>query len=191
MDKALTPYASASNSQKRVIVNPLEKCFVACHQGHRSLLSGLYGVARNGGKTVHCGVDLYAEVGTKCLAIGDGYAIDTGFMKGYGKYLLYETQSPSGVKIWAFYAHLEKRLVKPDPKRLRLIPAGSLIALSGNSGVPHEWIDRNYPHLHFEIWKTSDAAKVTKNRLKYRLNPIDILPFVSFAPILEKLESVA
>src|SRR2546430_7635249 len=81
------------------------------------------------------GVHLSARPGTPVYAVADGICVraqaaDQGF---YGRQIILKFTSDQGSTrgktFYAFYAHLEKVLVRADPKqRLR---AGTIIALTG------------------------------------------------------------
>lgn len=85
----------------------------------------------------HPGIDLAAAVGTPVRASGGGSVADTGEDPEYGLYVL--LAHPDGYQ--TLYGHAARILVAKGDT----VPAGQVIALSGNSGRS------TAPHLHFEI----------------------------------------
>jgi len=96
-------------------------------------------------KTLHSGIDLKAQIGTKVYSTGNGKCVFTGYRNGYG-YCIFIQHKLNHISI---YGHLSKLYIKLNDD----ISKHDIIALSGNSGKV------SGPHLHYEI------------RIKY--NPID------------------
>jgi len=141
----------------------------------RLIVGGTYGYTRDGGKQFHGGVDLFAPEGTEVFSVYSGcveWVED--FEKGWGLAALCRIDFPHW-SCWSLYAHLSDVFLK---KGTTLDP-GTLIGLTGVSGNG----DVNYPHLHFEIWRSLEAGR-RGTRERFRLNPLDILgplPLQSFA----------
>jgi murein DD-endopeptidase MepM/ murein hydrolase activator NlpD len=156
---------------------PLAKCVLRCDKYMRVIVGGTYGYTRfheSGSRKFHGGVDLCAAVGTDCYAISSGLVIATAQGNDFGKYVLARFDLPSG-KRFAIYAHLSKILVAEGAK----LQPGTVIGKTGATGNSSP----NYPHLHFEVWKSMKAATAS-DRAKYRVNPLEVLgplPFESFA----------
>lgn len=85
----------------------------------------------------HAGIDIAVPIGTLVRASGGGIVAETGSDPEYGTYVL--VQHPDGYQ--SMYGHLSRSLVAPGDS----VGAGSVVALSGNSGRS------SAPHLHFEI----------------------------------------
>lgn len=166
------------NQKAQFMSYPLDKCFIAVHPGHAKLISPTYGMTRDAGKRPHHGIDLYAEVGTKCFSLYRGKVLDTLELGSYGKAIITEVSFPKWT-CFAFYAHLSDVFVK----RGMALESHTIIGATGTSGVPDHWKLRNSPHLHFEIWRNSDPVKVTKNGFDYRIDPIHVLGPLPFVPI--------
>ena len=92
----------------------------------------------------HPGLDVAIPVGTEVRAAGAGLVVEVGENDEYGRYVRlahadgYET----------LYAHTSQVLVQ----RGQRVPAGRLIALSGNTGRS------TAPHLHFEVRRAGQAV---------------------------------
>lgn len=166
------------------VIQPLYQCTLRCDKFLRSMNGGTYGYTRSGGTKFHGGIDLYADVGMECLAMGDGvieWVSDFG-TKGWGKAVLLNIKSQ---KRWILYAHLSKALViKGTP-----IVAGQIIGETGISGNG----DSQYPHLHLEVW-TDLRAGMKGTHETYRENPLallGLLPYQNHAlEIIERQKTV-
>lgn len=86
---------------------------------------------------MHEGIDIITDMRTKVFTAGDGVVEFVGIAHGYG--LTVEINHGFGYR--TLYAHLSKTIVKEGDKVTR----GSLIALTGNSGLS------SGPHLHYEV----------------------------------------
>ncbi|MCL1833140.1 MAG: LysM peptidoglycan-binding domain-containing M23 family metallopeptidase [Leptospirales bacterium] len=91
----------------------------------------------------HKGIDIGCRIGTKVHSARSGEVVFTGYEEGYGNLVIVEHEF--GYR--SYYGHLSKILVKRGDS----VKAGSLIALSGNTGRT------TGPHLHFEIRKNGKA----------------------------------
>ena len=106
--------------------------------------------------SVHRGVDISNNVGTKIYASGNGVVKESRYGYSYGNYVL--IQHANGFE--TRYAHLSKRLVKVGAE----VKQGELIGLMGNTGTSYG------SHLHYEIYlydKLIDPLKI-ENYLKYK-----------------------
>ena len=84
----------------------------------------------------HQGIDLFADLSTEVVAVGDGTIIKAG-RSGRGGISLW-LQTDDGVAY--YYAHNQENLVTVDAR----VTAGQLIARVGDTG------NATAPHLHFE-----------------------------------------
>ncbi len=92
----------------------------------------------NGGRRMHCGIDLAGQVGLKIYATGDGIVIGAeNSRNGYGKEVILD----HGFGYLSRYAHLQQISVKTGQK----IKRGQFIGNLGNTGRS------TGPHLHYEI----------------------------------------
>lgn len=108
--------------------------------GMRSDIEGFWGDSRDGGRRLHKGIDIYARKGTPVVAISDGVIVNRDNTHYGGKTLWLK---PSGKAWTAYYAHLDKQLVKPGQR----VRKGQVIGTVGNTGNA-----RHMPsHLHFGI----------------------------------------
>ena len=108
--------------------------------GMRSDIEGFWGDSRDGGRRLHKGIDIYARKGTPVVAISDGVIVNRDNTHYGGKTLWLK---PSGRGWTAYYAHLDKQLVKPGQR----VRKGQVIGTVGNTGNA-----RHMPsHLHFGI----------------------------------------
>ncbi len=127
----------------------------------------------------HNGVDLFAPIGTKVLAIADGEIVMSAPKGGLSYYsqtiiIRHPKLGPSGEDLYSQYSHLSERLIawKPDSLIRRefvtkgmnprgiprgaggTVKAGDPIGLVGNEGGtpknPNQKFKSN-PHLHFEL----------------------------------------
>lgn len=109
--------------------------------GNRAIRS-LFGVARDGGRRSHHGIDIFAPRGTPVLAAADGIVRST------------TPNRLGGIVVWLsdtarmqslYYAHLDRHIVAPGmPVRL-----GDTLGFVGNSGNART----TAPHLHFGIYR--------------------------------------
>ncbi len=90
----------------------------------------------------HNGIDIKLQRGTPVKATAPGIVIHSGFMHGYGQFIL--IQHENGIK--TAYGHLKKTLVKEG----ETVKRGQVIAESGNTGRS------TGPHLHYEV-RVADA----------------------------------
>ncbi len=94
-------------------------------------------VAPGGTEEPHTGLDIAVTIGTPVHAAGGGTVLETGSDEEYGNFVV--LGHPDGYQ--SKYGHLSRILVNPGDT----VPAGGVIALSGNSGRS------SAPHLHLEI----------------------------------------
>lgn len=92
---------------------------------------------------LHKGVDFLAPVGTPVYATWNGIVTEANWGSAFGKHLVIDhDRFPDGKPgLWAVYAHLSLKKVKPGTK----VRAGQVIGFSGRSG------NVTGPHLHFEV----------------------------------------
>lgn len=109
--------------------------------GNRAILS-LFGVARDGGRREHHGIDIFAPRGTPVLAAANGIVRST------------EPNRLGGIVVWLsdtaraqslYYAHLDRHVVSAGmPVRV-----GDTLGFVGNTGNART----TAPHLHFGIYR--------------------------------------
>lgn len=108
--------------------------------GKQNNIESFWGASRGGGTRKHKGIDVYARKGTPVVAISDGIIVKKTRTLNGGKTLWLK---PTHAAWTAYYAHLDKRLVK----RGQRVRKGDVIGTVGNSGNA-----RHTPsHLHFGI----------------------------------------
>ena len=93
----------------------------------------------SGKKKFHCGIDLYANLGTPIRATASGRVIYSGWKGGYGRVVIIRHKKG----YLSVYAHNSKNLVKVN----QVVKQGKVIAYSGMTGAV------TGAHLHFEIRK--------------------------------------
>lgn len=108
--------------------------------GKRSNIESFWGANRGGGTRKHKGIDIYAHKGTPVVAIADGVIVKRSRTLNGGKTLWLK---PTHESWTAYYAHLDKQLVKKGQR----VRKGEVIGTVGNTGNA-----RTTPsHLHFGI----------------------------------------
>ena len=108
--------------------------------GMRSNIGGFWGDSRDGGVRKHKGIDIFAKKGTAVVAVSDGVIVKKAKTPIGGKTLWLK---PNRYSWTAYYAHLDKQLVK----RGQRVRKGQVIGTVGNTGNA-----RTTPsHLHFGI----------------------------------------
>ncbi|MFW5730669.1 MAG: peptidoglycan DD-metalloendopeptidase family protein [Desulfonatronovibrionaceae bacterium] len=99
-------------------------------------------------RTLHIGLDLWAQAGTPVLAALDGkvHSFQDNRARGdYGPTIILEHEI-QGVNFYTLYGHLNRESLQ-DLARGRPVQAGSEIARMGDIHENGHWP----PHLHFEI----------------------------------------
>ena len=108
--------------------------------GVRSNIGGFWGDDRDGGERKHKGIDIFAKRGTPVVAVSDGIIVKKANTPIGGKTLWLK---PNNYTWTAYYAHLDKQLVKSGQR----VHKGQIIGSVGNTGNA-----RTTPsHLHFGI----------------------------------------
>lgn len=115
--------------------------FPVAGQGNRAIQS-LFGVARDGGRRAHHGIDIFAPRGTPVLAATDGVvrSVSPNTLGGNVVWLNDERRNQS-----LYYAHLDSHAVNAG-QRVRV---GDTLGFVGNSGNART----TPPHLHFGIYR--------------------------------------
>lgn len=113
---------------------------------NRSVQS-FWGAARDGGRRLHQGVDIFAPRGTPVLAVAAGYISRVGTSR-LGGNVVWLRDSRRGANI--YYAHLDRHLVR-DGQR---VEAGDTVGTVGNTGNARG----GKPHLHFGIYRRGFGA---------------------------------
>lgn len=132
--------------------------------GNKSRIKDKWGARRAGGIRKHKGIDIHARKGTPVVAITDGVIVDRDHTPIGGKTLWLRSSNND----WkAYYAHLDKQLVKEG----QTVRKGQVIGTVGNTGNA-----RTTPsHLHFGVSKDNKW--------------VDPLPYVKHAPKLAVAKS--
>ncbi|MGH7718402.1 MAG: M23 family metallopeptidase [Gemmatimonadaceae bacterium] len=113
-----------------------------------------FGAARDAGRRVHHGIDIFAPRGTPVLSVSDGFVRDAG------------TNTLGGKVVWVwddrrghsyYYAHLDSQAVTFGAR----VQPGDTLGFVGNTGNART----TAPHLHFGIYTRGEG-------------PVDPLPFV-------------
>src|SRR5215203_6804918 len=125
--------------------------------GSKSKIKDLWGSSRGGGVRKHKGIDIHARKGTPVVAVCDGVIVERSHTPTGGKTLWLKS---AGYGWKAYYAHLDKQLVKEG----QWVRKGQVIGTIGNTGNA-----RTTPsHLHYGI-----------SRSNVWVNP---LPYVKHSP---------
>jgi len=119
-----------------------------------SAVQSLFGVARDGGRREHHGIDIFAPRGTPVIAAADGFVRSTTPSNLGGKVVWLRDQQ-RGQSL--YYAHLDSQLVSPGQQ----VSMGDTIGFVGNTGNART----TRPHLHFGIYSRGRG-------------PIDPFPYV-------------
>ena len=114
--------------------------------GNRAIQSQ-FGVARDGGRRSHAGIDIFARRGTPVLASTDGVvrSTDPTNLGGNVVWLADERRRQS-----LYYAHLDSAIVF-EGQRVR---TGDTLGFVGNTGNART----TAPHLHFGIYRRGQGA---------------------------------
>ncbi|MFN8345542.1 MAG: peptidoglycan DD-metalloendopeptidase family protein [Spirosomataceae bacterium] len=130
--------------------------FPVVKRDSRNIIS-FWGVARDGGRRSHEGVDVAAPRGTPVVAAANGYITSVG-VNNLGGNVIFQEADNLGVTL--YYAHLDSQLVTSGQK----VVIGDTIGTVGNTGNAIT----TGPHLHFGIYQGFRSA-------------VDPLPFVALA----------
>lgn len=150
-----TRIPSKSKLVKRVVMN--DKISLLRPFPNEIPISSSYGERKiNGKEEFHHGYDFKTPVGTPVLACHDGAVFRAGWQddldhsSGFG-FRIWEEIEVDGHRLYLYYAHLSKILVKEGDR----IHRGQEIALTGNTGRS------TGPHCHLEC-----RIKDTKTRIE-------------------------
>jgi murein DD-endopeptidase MepM/ murein hydrolase activator NlpD len=113
---------------------------------------GRFGLVRGGGRKMHNGIDIVADVGTPVMASESGIVVFSGDITGtYGRTVV--VAHPDGTS--TLYAHLQDESLAPLHSRVR---KGTLLGRVGTTGNAE---GTNQPHLHFERFFGSQAPRAS------------------------------
>ena len=127
-------------ARAKVPAASLSKALVFPVAGTKSYIKDKWGASRGGGIRKHKGIDIHARKGTPVVAVCDGVIVERAHTPIGGK-TLWLKSSTHGWK--AYYAHLDKQLVKKGQR----VRKGQVIGTIGNTGNA-----RTTPsHLHYGI----------------------------------------
>lgn len=110
-------------------------------------ISSFFGVARDGGRRRHEGVDIFAPRGTPAVASVDGIISGVGTSK-LGGNVAFLTDIDRNIRL--YYAHLDRWNVKNGQH----VSIGDTVGFVGNTGNART----TRPHLHFGIYGFTDGA---------------------------------
>jgi murein DD-endopeptidase MepM/ murein hydrolase activator NlpD len=132
--------------KKRPSITAISKTLAFPVGSKKSFVGSFWGAVRDGGRRKHEGIDIFARKGTPVVAISDGVIVSGGSTPRGGKVLWLKSSRHS----WsAYYAHLDKQLVKSG----QFVRKGQVIGTVGNTGNA-----RTTPsHLHFGLYTAKGA----------------------------------
>lgn len=128
--------------------------FPVAKRDSRNIIS-FWGMARDGGRRLHEGIDVAAPRGTPVVAAANGYISSVG-VNNLGGNVIFQEVENGGMTL--YYAHLDSQLVVSGQR----VSIGDTIGTVGNTGNAIT----TGPHLHFGIYQSFRSA-------------IDPLPFLS------------
>ncbi len=100
-------------------------------------------------RTVHVGIDVFADAGTPLYAPLAGTVVSAHVNEGrldYGPTLILEHQPTPEVKFWSLFGHLTEKSISDSPVGTK-VAAGDRIAAIGDYPINGDWP----PHLHFQL----------------------------------------
>jgi murein DD-endopeptidase MepM/ murein hydrolase activator NlpD len=121
-------------------------------------IGSYFGDPRDGGKRDHEGIDIFAEHGTRAIAVADGVITQVAHTN-IGGLIVWQHDPLRGVEY--YYAHLSAQDVQVGQQ----VSAGTTIGRVGNTGNART----TPPHLHFAVYKPGRVA-------------VDPVPFIFDAP---------
>lgn len=110
-------------------------------------ISSFFGMARDGGRRRHEGVDIFAPRGTPAVASVDGIVTGVG-TTSLGGNVAFVSDNERGIRL--YYAHLDRSNVQNGQR----VSIGDTIGFVGNTGNART----TGPHLHFGIYGFSEGA---------------------------------
>lgn len=110
-------------------------------------ISSFFGMARDGGRRRHEGVDIFAPRGTPALASVSGIVTGVG-TSSLGGNVAFVSDNERGIRL--YYAHLDRWNVQNGQR----VSIGDTIGFVGNTGNART----TGPHLHFGIYGFSEGA---------------------------------
>lgn len=127
-------------ARKKSLITSVSRTLAFPVAGSRSKIKDVWGASRGGGLRKHKGIDIHARKGTPIVAVCDGVIVERDRTLVGGKTLWLQS-AEHGWK--AYYAHLDKQLVKEGQH----VRKGQVIGTLGNTGNA-----RSTPsHLHYGI----------------------------------------
>ncbi|HEY2163601.1 MAG TPA: phosphotransferase, partial [Gemmatimonadaceae bacterium] len=100
-------------------------------------------------RTIHIGLDLFADVGTPVFAPLDGEVVgcnDNGMNQDYGPVIILRHRTDDGTEFFTLYGHLSRESLDGIAVGKR-VKAGDQIATLGAANVNGGWT----PHLHLQV----------------------------------------
>jgi len=105
-----------------------------------------FGVARDGGRRSHHGIDIFADRGTAVLAAADGVVVRIGDSARGGLHVWQRAIDEDGARLGSlYYAHLERIDVQPGDR----VERGEQLGTVGNTGNART----TPPHLHLGLYR--------------------------------------
>ncbi len=141
-NKEVKPDYVIDNLESPILSNP--KAFVSPLRGNNFRISSKFGYRTHPvykTKKFHGGIDLAAPKNTPVYSVKAGIVIHSGFVRGYGNYIIVEHED--GYK--SAYAHLNTIKVKKGNQ----VAEGFVIGTVGKTGTATGY------HLHFELIKSN------------------------------------
>ncbi|AEI47845.1 peptidoglycan DD-metalloendopeptidase family protein [Runella slithyformis] len=132
--------------------------FPVARRDSRNIIS-FWGMARDGGRRSHEGIDVAAPRGTPVVAAANGYISSVG-VNNLGGNVIFQQVENGGITL--YYAHLDSQMAVSGQR----VSIGDTIGTVGNTGNAIT----TGPHLHFGIYQSFRSA-------------IDPLPFLSLPQI--------
>ncbi len=140
------------SSNDNISIAAVSKSLAFPVAGNKSKIKDLWGASRGGGIRKHKGIDIHAAKGTPVVAVCDGVITERDHTIIGGKTLWLKSSDHGWT---AYYAHLDKQLVKQG----QYVKKGQVIGTLGNTGNART----TPPHLHYGI----SASKGWINPLPY------------------------
>lgn len=133
---------NTNSSNDNISIAAVSKSLAFPVAGNKSKIKDLWGASRGGGIRKHKGIDIHAAKGTPVVAVSDGIITERAHTAIGGKTLWLKSSDHGWT---AYYAHLDKQLVKEG----QFVKKGQVIGTLGNTGNARS----TPPHLHYGISK--------------------------------------
>ena len=140
--KKFSAYIDKKLKREKTKIGLGSYCEDRCIYDHSSLFSGCER------RTIHLGIDLWINAGTKVLAPLDAKVHSFNNNKGKGDYgpTIIQEHRLEGTIFYTLYGHLSEKSLKGLNKG-KIFKKGEIIGRVGNYPINGDWP----PHLHFQI----------------------------------------